>query len=79
MEEKIEIRISCTMTEDDLLDIIETNDPKTVAKAFKDYMNRDTAQWVRTDARASKAEKELAEIKSALATYALKKLNETNE
>ena len=74
MEEKIEIKV--TATEEDLLGIINGKTAEEVAKAFRNYMTKQTNDWYEQYDRANKAEKELADIKAFLAGYAIKKIKE---
>lgn len=74
MEEKIEIKT--TTTEEELLGIINGNTAEEVAKAFREYMTKQTSDWYDQYDRANKAEKELAGIKAVLVGYAIKKIKE---
>jgi hypothetical protein len=74
MEEKIEIKT--TTTEEELHGIINGNTAEEVAKAFREYMTKNTSDWYREYDRANTAEKELADIKSVLAKFALITLKE---
>ena len=74
MEEKIEIKT--TTTEEELLGIINGNTAEEVANAFREYMTKQTSDWYDQYDRANKAEKELADIKTILVGYAIKKIKE---
>ena len=74
MEEKIEIKT--TTTEEELLGIINGNTAEEVAKAFREYMTKQTSDWYDQYDRANKAEKELADIKAVLVEFALTTLKE---
>lgn len=74
MEEKIEIKT--TATEEELLGIINGNTAEEAAKAFREYMTKQTSDWYGQYDRANKAEKELADIKAVLVGYAIKKIKE---
>lgn len=77
MEEKIEIKT--TTTEEELLGIINGNTAEEVAKAFREYMTKQTSDWYDQYDRANKAEKELANIKAALVEFALATLKEKSK
>lgn len=74
MEEKIEIKT--TTTEEELQGIIFNNPADVTAKAFREYMTKQTSDWYAQYDRANKAEKELADIKAVLVGYAIKKIKE---
>ena len=74
MEEKIEIKT--TTNEEELLGIINGNTAEEVAKAFHEYMTKQTDDWFGQYDRANKAEKELADIKAVLVGYIIKKIKE---
>lgn len=74
MEDKI--KITCTITEEELLVIITNNEPSEVAKAFFDYIIHDNGRWYDEHERANRAEKELASLKEVLVAYTLKIMKE---
>lgn len=74
MENKIEIKT--TTTEEELHGIIFNNPADVTAKAFCEYMTKQTSDWYEQYARANKAEKELAEIKATIFNWAIKQLNQ---
>lgn len=77
--EEIQIKIECTASEEQLCEIIKTNTPEDVAKAFREYMNKQTHDWYSEKSRADKAEDDIREIDKTLANAFLNQLKKGNE
>lgn len=74
MENKIEIKSTTSVEE--LTQIIMNNEPEDAAKAFRNYINKQTEDWYEQYSRADKAEKELAEANAAILNWAIKQMNQ---